>query len=70
MAVINATDPNAPPPPRVPSSRTIARRREQAAAIDRAASAALALQGQVLRAYRPPPGKLFGVDTAGLLLVH
>lgn len=53
----------------MPSSRTIARLREKAEAAARAASAAQALTAQVQRGFRPPAGKLFGVDTVGLLLI-
>lgn len=57
-----------PPAPRVPSSRTIARLREQAEAAARAATAARALARQVQPGLRPPPGRLFGVDRDGLVL--
>lgn len=52
-----------------PSSKTIVRRREKAEAAARDAMAARQLQDQVQRAFRPPPGKVFGVNTAGLLLI-
>lgn len=60
---------NAAPTARVPGSRTIARMREKAEAAARAASAARELQAQVQRSFRPPAGKLFGVDMAALLLI-
>ena len=61
-------DPNAPPPARVPGSRTIARLRAKAEAAERAASAAQALARQVQPGLRPPPGKLFGADPAGMVI--
>jgi hypothetical protein len=61
-------DPNAPPPVRVSGSRTIARMRDKAEAAARAASAAQALARQVQPGLRPPPGRLFSVDLAGLVL--
>lgn len=68
-ARIALNDPRTGPIVYPPSSRTIARRREKAAAAARAAAAAQALQASVQRGFRPPPGKLFGVDAAALLLV-
>lgn len=61
-------DPNAPPPPRVPSSRTIARLKAKAEEAARIAAAAQALARQVQPGLRPPPGRLFAVDAAGLVL--
>ncbi len=61
-------DPNAPPPVRVPGSRTIARLRAKAEAAERAAAAAQALIRRVQPGLRPPPGRLFCVDVAGLVL--
>jgi hypothetical protein len=66
--VIPAEDPNARPPARVPSSRTIARLREKAAAAARAAAAATALARQVQPGLRAPPGRLFALDADGLVL--
>ena len=67
--VIYAPDPNAPPAPRVPSSRTIARLREKVETQARNAAAAQQLQTQLQRAFRPPAGRLFAVDAAALLLI-
>lgn len=66
---IAPADPNAPPVKRPPSSKTIARQREKAEAVARNAATAEALRAQVQRTFRPPPGKLFGVDATGLLLI-
>jgi len=68
-AIIRPPDPNAPPVKRSPSSRTIARLREKVEAEARNAAAARQLRAQVQRAFRLPAGKVFGVDTAGLLLI-
>ena len=65
---IYAPDPNAPPAPRVPGSRTIARMREKAEAETRNAAAARQLQAQVQRGLRPLLDRLFAVDAAGLVL--
>ena len=51
-----------------PSSKTIARRREKAEAIARDAATARQLAQQVQPGLRPPAGRLFAVDEAGLLL--
>ncbi|WP_267361097.1 MULTISPECIES: hypothetical protein [unclassified Methylobacterium] len=67
-AVIYPADPDAPPPPRVPSSRTIARMREKAEAEACNAAAAQVLARQVQPGLRPPPGRLFATDAAGLVL--
>jgi len=69
IAVIEPADPNTPPVKRPPSSKTITRLREKAEAAARDAAAAQALLARVQRAFRPPPGKLFSVDTAALLLI-
>jgi hypothetical protein len=66
--VIPPADPNAPPMKRPPSSRTIARLRAKAEAEARAAEAARAPARQVQPGLRPPPGKLFATDAAGLIL--
>ncbi|MGH1574946.1 hypothetical protein ACRAWG_35315 [Methylobacterium sp. P31] len=68
-AVIRPADPNAAPVKWPPSSKTIARLRARAEAEARNAAAAEALQAQVQRGFKPPAGKVFGVDTAGLLLI-
>ncbi|WP_267428279.1 hypothetical protein [Methylobacterium sp. GC_Met_2] len=67
-AMIYPADPDAPPPPRVPSSRTIARMQEKAEAEARNAAAAQVLTRQVQPGLRPPPGQLFATDAAGLVL--
>lgn len=61
-------DSNAPPPARVPSSRTLARLRDKTEAAARAAAAAEALAKQVQSGLRTPPGRLFAVDANGLVL--
>ena len=68
-AWIALSDPRSGPILYPPSSKTIARRRVKAEAVARDAAAAQALLGQVQRGFRPPPGKVFGVDPAGLLLI-
>ena len=65
---IPAEDPNAPPPARVPSSRTLARLREKAEAARRAAAAATVLAKQVQPGLRAPPGRLFALDAKALVL--
>ena len=62
--VIHAADPRAPPAPRVPSSRTIARMRERVEAEARNAAAAQAPAKQVQPGLRPPTGRLFAIDAA------
>ncbi len=66
--VIPAEDPNARPPARVPSSRTIARMREKAEAAARAAAAAQTLARQVQPGLRAPPGRSFAVNVEALVL--
>ena len=65
---IALSDCRAGPVVRPPSSREIARRKAAAEAAARDAAAALALERQVQPGLRPPPGRLFAVDAAGLLL--
>lgn len=67
--VLRWSDQLARPVKRPPSSRTIARLKAKAEAEARNAAAAQQLQAQVQRTFRPPPGKVFGVDTAALLLI-
>lgn len=55
-------------PKRPPSSREIARRREKAEAEARTAEAAQMLVRQVQPGLRPPAGRLFANDAAGLVL--
>jgi hypothetical protein len=62
--VIHAADPRAPPAPRVPSSRTIARMRERGEAEARNAAAAQAPAKQVQPGLRPPTGRLLAIDAA------
>lgn len=66
--VIPPEDPNAPPVRRPPSSRTIARLRAKAEATARDVETARALARQVQPGLRPPAGKLFATDAAGLIL--
>ncbi len=66
--VIPPGDPNAPPVKRPPSSRTIARLRAKAEGAGRDVEAARALARQVQPGLRPPPGRLFDVDAAGMVL--
>lgn len=61
-------DPNAPPVRRPPSSRTIARLKAKAEEAARDVEAARALARLVQPGLRPPPGKLFATDAAGLVL--
>ena len=67
-AIIRPPDPNAPPMERPLSSRAIARLRERAEAEARNTAAARVLAAQVQRGLRPPPGRLFATDAAGLVL--
>ncbi|MDP4024045.1 hypothetical protein Q8W71_15555 [Methylobacterium sp. NEAU 140] len=53
---------------RPPSSRTLARMREKADEAARNAEAARTLRAQVQPGLRPPPGRLFDVDVAGMVL--
>lgn len=66
--VLRWSDQPADPVKRPPSSRTIARLREKAEAKAWNAATARAFAAQVQPALRPPPGRLFAADAAGLVL--
>ena len=51
------------------SSRTIRLERERAAVRARLAAEAAAQRATVQLAFKPPPGRLFGVDVPGLMLI-
>lgn len=51
------------------SSRTIRLEQERAAARARVAAEAAALRAHVQPAFKPPPGKLFGMDVDGQMLI-